>query len=326
MVKIEKAGSYIPQQIITNKNLVKQFSTDFDLEKWIVEKTGILERRKSDLKPSDQGVIATRNAIENLDHDVDFIIVNTFFGDYTMPQTATLIQQKLKLEKSFAFELNMPCAGPIYTMAIAKLFLDSGKYNTGLIIGVDKMLDVIDPEDYLMNSIFGEGAGAVLLKKNANSNSGIVDFYLGSSLENKEDENYALRVLGGKAAQPLNSFHPNSKKQYLQMEAREVKQFIIEKLKESVKWISSNHLTSIKEIDYVITHQANKVLIEKCLVDEGIPKEKILTTVEYLGNTGSASILITIAEHLTQIKQKNKHILICGMGGGMTWGAIYYKS
>lgn len=110
------------------------------------------------------------------------------------------------------------------------------------------------------------------------------------------------------------------------MDGWAVKQFIKEKIDESVNWIISTHLNSIEEIDYVITHQANKIIIENCLNSNGIPSEKILTTVEYLGNTASASILLTIAEHFDKFQESNKNFLICGMGGGLTWGAIYYKS
>ncbi|MGB3796466.1 MAG: ketoacyl-ACP synthase III [Alteraurantiacibacter sp.] len=324
MVKILSAGSYIPEQIITNRDIANCFYTDFDLEEWIVDKTGILERRKSNLKPSDQAVIAAKRAIHNYSGKIDFIIVNTFFGDYTLPQTATIIQQKLGLDDAFAIEINMPCAGPIYSMAMTSMFIKSKKYKAGLLIGVDKMLDLVDPDDYLMNSLFGEGAGALLLIED--SSSGIVDFFLGSSLDEKEDEQYSLRVLGGKAVYPIETYDKNSKNHYLLMEGREVKHFILEKLNESIDWIISKHLNSVHEIDYVITHQANKVVTEKCLVDREIPKDKILTTVEFLGNTGSASIHITISEHFSKFEEKNKNILICGMGGGLTWGAVYYRS
>ena len=86
------------------------------------------------------------------------------------------------------------------------------------------------------------------------------------------------------------------------------------------------HITNVDEIDYVITHQANKIVIEKCLEKNGINKDKLLTTVEYLGNTASASVFITITAHFEKFKEPNKNILICGMGGGLTWGAIFYKT
>lgn len=205
MISIKSVGSYIPEQVITNKNLVERFATDFDLENWIIGKTGILERRTSKLCPSDQAVIAVKNAISNFEGEIDFIILNTFFGDCTVPQTATIIQQKLDLKDAFAIELNMPCAGPIYTLAMADMFIKSQKYKIGLLIGVDKILDAIDPEDYIMNALFGEGAGAVLVQSTSNDN-GVVDFYLGSTLDNKENDDYSLRLLAGKANYPFDQF------------------------------------------------------------------------------------------------------------------------
>ncbi len=110
------------------------------------------------------------------------------------------------------------------------------------------------------------------------------------------------------------------------MDGKKVKTFINEKLNESIDWLLDNHIAETEDIDYVITHQANKVVIENCLKERGIPSKKILKTVELLGNTGSGSIYITIAEHFKIFKQTGKKILICGMGGGLTWGAIYYKT
>ncbi|WP_035716146.1 3-oxoacyl-ACP synthase III family protein, partial [Christiangramia echinicola] len=159
---ISSAGSYIPDEVISNKGLSEKFDQPFDIENWILDKTGILERRKSNLKPSEQGFLAAKE-MKLKDGEIDFIIVNTFTGDYTLPQTATLIQEKLGLKKAFAFEINMPCAGPVYALSMAEMFLKSGRYKKGLLIGVDKMLDAIDPDDFLMNVLFGEGAGAIVV-------------------------------------------------------------------------------------------------------------------------------------------------------------------
>ena len=324
---ITSAASYIPEEIITNKDLSGRFKQKFDIEDWILQKTGIVERRKSNLSPSKQGFLAAKDLLEKNGNDIDFIIVNTFTGDYTLPQTATLIQEKLGLDQAFAFEINMPCAGPVYAISIAEMFLKSGRYTKGLLIGVDKMLDAIDPDDFLMNVLFGEGAGALIVeKKESTLNKGIIDFYLGSYIEGDVGENYSLKVLAGKSNYPIQNYVLNQKDHFLQMEGRKVKNFIYEKLNESIEWLLKKHIESVDDLDYIITHQANKVVIEKCLKDQGIPSSKILKTVEFLGNTGSGSIYITIAEHFARFCEKNKKILICGMGGGLTWGAIFYKT
>ncbi|MBN2694457.1 ketoacyl-ACP synthase III [bacterium] len=326
MSMIEYVGSYVPEKIITNDDLVGLFKTDFDLKDWIVSKLGVIERRESEIVPSQQGYFAALDAINKAgDIQIDFIIVNTFFGDYSLPQTSTLIQRKLGLEKAFAFEVNMPCAGPIYTLSVADMMLKSGRYRYGLLVGVDKIRDLIDPEDYLMSALFGEGAGAVIVSNNNSDNKGIVDFYLGSYIDGDDsDENYSLKVLSGKAKYPIQS---NSNiNQYLFMDGREVKRFIVEKLNYTFDWLLSKHLDSLDELDYIITHQANKVVIERILEKRGVPTEKLRTTIEYLGNTASASVFITIAKHFECFKEENKNILICGMGGGLTWGGILYRT
>lgn len=325
MTKIISAGHFIPDDIITNHDLADKFHTDFDLPNWILTKTGIVERRQTNLLPSEQGVLAAEQALSGCNYDIDFIIVNTFFGDFTLPQTATLIQKRLGISQAFAFEVNMPCAGPIYTLSIADMFLKSGKFKNGLLIGVDKIRDLIDPKDYLMNALFGEGAGAVIVSNEADD-KGIVDFYLGSSLDGDDNDNFSLKVLAGKAKFPIQSYDNNMTTHYLLMEGKEVKDFIVQKIDEAVAWMLEKHINSVDKIDYVFTHQANKIVIENCLDKNGIAKNKLLTTVEYLGNTASASIFLTISAHFSRFKEPNKNILICGMGGGLTWGAIYYRT
>lgn len=230
MTQISFAGHYIPENVITNQNLADHFKTDFDLENWILSKTGIIERRQSNLLPSDQGTIAALAAIGDNCTDIEFIIVNTFFGDYTLPQTATLIQKKLGLKNAFAFEINMPCAGPIYSLSIADMFLKSGRFKKGLLIGVDKIRDLIDPEDYLMNALFGDGAGAIVVSNETQRNIGIVDFYLGSYIDGDENENYSLKVLAGKAKYPIQTYDNKQTNHYLLMEGKEVKYFITQKI------------------------------------------------------------------------------------------------
>ncbi len=110
------------------------------------------------------------------------------------------------------------------------------------------------------------------------------------------------------------------------MDGKEVKRFIVEKLNHTFDWLLSKHLKSLDELDYIITHQANKVVIERILEKRGVPTEKLLTTIEYLGNTASASVFITIAKHFECFQEENKNILICGMGGGLTWGGVFYRS
>ncbi|MBX2923239.1 MAG: ketoacyl-ACP synthase III [Chitinophagaceae bacterium] len=318
MTKIVSAGHYIPDNIITNRHLAEKFTTDFDLEDWIVLKTGIIERRQSDLLPSEQGTIAALAAMNNTESDIEFIIVNTFFGDYTLPQTATLVQKKLGLLNAFAFEINMPCAGPIYSLSLADMFLKSGKFKKGLLIGVDKIRDLINPKDYLMNALFGDGAGAVIVSKEVREGRGIIDFYLGSDVDGDESENYSLKILAGKAKYPIQTYNNTETNHYLLMEGKEVKNFIVQKINEAIKWLLAKHIKSVDELDYIITHQANKIVIEKCLEQNGISRTKILTTVEYLGNTASASIFITISKHFKEFQQADKNILICGMGGGLS--------
>lgn len=320
------AGHYIPDTIISNKDLSERYKTDFDLNSWIIEKTGICERRVSNLMPSDQGVIAAEMALLNAETKMDFILVNTIFGDYSLPQTSTIIQHKLGQSDAFAIEINMPCAGPVYSLSLADMILKAGKYRNGLLIGVDKITDIIDPQDYIMNALFGEGAGAIWVGISDEINKGVIDFFLGSSIDSDDENLYSLKILSGKAKYPIQHYDNTRKNHYLLMDGKKVKRFIIEKLNASIDWILKNHISKVSELDFVVTHQANKRVIENCLCMRGISKEKILWTVDDLGNTASASIFITISKHFDSIQMNNKKILICGMGGGLSWGAVYYQT
>lgn len=326
MTQIVSTGHYIPERIITNADLASRYDVDFDLTEWIINKVGVIERRESDMMPSAQGAVAGAMALDCSDGPVDFILVNTFFGDYTMPQTATLIQGKLGLPNAFAFEVNMPCAGPIYSLCLADMMFSSGRYRRGLLVGVDKIRDLIDPEDYLMNAIFGDGAGALVVSSCKTAGKGIVDFYLGSSVEDVADERYSLKVLAGKAKYPIQRHDLRDNSHYLLMDGRSVKHFIEDKLNEAVDWLLQKYLTDVDQLDYVVTHQANLLIIARCLAKKGIPSHRLLTTAEYLGNTASASVFLTISAHFERFLEKDKNILICGMGGGLTWGAIYYRT
>lgn len=324
-VKFTAAGAYIPENVITNDDLAARYKTVFDLSRWITLNLGISERRQSDLLPSDQAVIAARNALKQVEGTVDFLILNTFNGDYILPQTATLVQHKLGLRNCFALELNMPCAGPVYNIAVAVSFLLTNKYERGLLIGVDKMSSILDPNDHLMNALFGEAAGALIVERTSGE-AGIVDYFLESEMDGDLESDYALTILEGRAAYPPSDGKILNRRQYLQMNATKTKSFIIDKLTKTVEWVLGNQLLRITDIDYVICHQANRKLIERTLEGLGIDRKKILFTVDYLGNTCSASIFVTISEYFYIFQHPGKNILICGMGGGLTWGGIFYRT
>lgn len=324
--KILSTGIGLPENEIKNEelsNIVRNFDSAIaksTLDQWIQNHYGIKRRRwLTDIAlPSELAYTACLQALKRASvniKEVDFLILNTVYGDFTQPTTATTVQKLLGMKPgSFAFEINMPCSGPIFSLVTAHQFLLSGRYKHGLIVGVDKMSSCIDKKDFIMAGLFGDGAGACLL---APSTKGIIDYYLSSSGEDYND--MALSIPGGR------SMHPEPSKEFpiqLLMNGKKVEHFIDTCFHD----IQVNLLNkSDKQIDFVVPHQASLKAIEKNALKIGIAKEKIISTIEDYGNTSSASIFITLDKLLNSFDIQEKTIFLAGMGGGLNWGGLLYS-
>ena len=335
-VGILTTGIYLPEREVTNLDLEKQV-TNFDplisgctLDQWIQKHYGIIARRigRPDELPSEMASKAALDALEKAGlgaSEIDFIVLNTAFGDYNQPTTATAVQQKLNMrENSFALELNMPCAGPVYGIVVAIGLISTGMYKRGLVIGVDKMSSLVDPCDFKMASMFGEGAGACVVTSNGPNL--IQTWDLGSSGEKGAESEFALLIKGGKAANPFFFSKNTPGDHFLKMNGKKVEDLILKSISTGIEKVAKSAGLTTDDIKYIVPHQAAKKAILGATRALNIIDEKVVFSLPELGNTSSASLLITLDQLFKIGVNKGDSVVLVGMGAGLNWGSLLFKA
>lgn len=335
-VGIISTGAYVPGNVVANADL-ERIVKNYDpikgkgsLDHWYRRRYGIIERRWSnpDELPSDMAAAAGKDALRSAGleaSDIDFLILNTAFGDYAQPTTATQVQKKLGMRSnSFALELNLPCAGPVFGMVTAAHFLLGGRYKKGLILGVDKMSELVDKEDFRMAGLFGEAAAGCILGI-AESGGNILDFDLGSVGEEGSESEFALVIPGGKAANPASQMTVNERKHFLKMNGGLVESFIQENFVQSIQKLLDTHKLKPGDIKTLIPHQASRKLVQDNMESIGFQEHQIEFTIQDYGNTSSASVFLTLDQAWKKGFEPGDKIILAGMGGGLNWGALLYE-
>ena len=309
-------GSYLPKKILTNNDLSKKLDTS---DEWIKTRTGINQRYIADKKQlnSDLGFEAAKKTIKNSKiktSDIDLIIVATSTPDHTFPSTATKIQGKLGIKKGFAFDIQAACSGFIYAMSVADNFLLNNQASNALVIGSEIFSRILDWNDRSTCILFGDGAGAIVLSKNKKMNSGIISTELYS-----DGRFYDLLYVNGGVAF-------NQKAGHIKMKGREVFKHAVKKLVSCIQFNLKKNKLKKEDIDWIIPHQANKRIMDMTAIKLGIPKSKLLVTVDQYANTSSASIPLTLDYALSnKIIKRGQIIVFEAIGGGLTWGCSILK-
>ena len=309
-------GSYLPKKILTNNDLSKKLDTT---DEWIKTRTGINQRYIADKKQlnSDLAFEAAKKAIKNSKiktSDIDLIILATSTPDHTFPSTATKIQGKLGIKKGFAFDIQAACSGFIYAMSVADNFLLNNQASNALVIGSEIFSRILDWNDRSTCILFGDGAGAIVLSKNKKMNSGIISTELYS-----DGRFYDLLYVNGGVAF-------NQKAGHIKMKGREVFKHAVEKLVSCIQFNLKKNKLKKEDIDWIIPHQANKRIMDMTAIKLGVPKSKLLVTVDQYANTSSASIPLTLDYALSnKIIKRGQIIVFEAIGGGLTWGCSILK-
>ena len=309
-------GGYLPERILTNDDLAKTVETSHE---WIVKRTGIHCRHiaAENEKTSDLALAAARRALEAAGlaaADLDVIVLATATPDQTFPATATRVQAALGMTRGVAFDVQAVCSGFIYGLNIADNFIRLGQAETALVIGAETFSRIIDWTDRTTCVLFGDGAGAVVLRSQEgngdNGDRGILSTHLHS------DGRYhdMLYVDGG----------PSSTKTvgHLKMAGRDVFRHAVTNLSAVIEEaLEANGLTSA-DIDWIVPHQANLRILEGTAKKLKLSLEKIIVTVDRHANTSAASIPLALADAVERGRVKPGHLLVLeAMGGGFTWGA-----
>lgn len=313
-------GSYAPAKVVTNAELEKLVDTN---DQWIVERTGIRARRMAapDEAASDLALQAAQKALADakLDpKDVEAIVVGTITPDYPFPSAAAVLQGKLGNKKGFAFDVSAACAGSLYALSVADRFVASGAVKNALVVGVDVLTRICDWTDRNTCVLFGDGAGAMVLRPTDDPRRGI----LTTKLHTDGSLVPILYQPGGGSKDPISEKVVREKSHFVKMNGREVFKVAVRALEESCREVLAAEKLTPGDVTYVIAHQANKRILDATLERLEVPASKCWMNLENYGNTSAASVPMTLDEaNRAGWFKPGDVILMMAIGGGMAWGA-----
>ncbi len=320
-VQVVGVGSSVPSNVVRNEDLA---DLGYDAD-WIVQRTGILERRH--IEPgratSDLAVEAAQRCIEHAGvdpSDIDLLLLGTFTPDMPMPSTACLVQDRLGLCAP-AMDLHAACASFVYALVTGMQFVATGCSRMALIIGADCNSRVVNPADQHTYPLFGDAAGAVILTPGSDD-QGLLSYAMGAD---GSGANLLCRPMGGSKL-PFTEAVENDPRHFLQMEGRPIFKWAIRLLRETISDVLRRADMTLDDIDLVIFHQANMRIINSAVKDLGIDPDKVFNNLERYGNTSSASIPLALDEAYQQGRiDRGNHILFSGFGAGLAWGTVLMK-
>ncbi len=317
---IAGTGSYVPTKVLTNADLSSMVQTT---DEWIVDRTGIRERHIAapEQATSDLAFEAATRALDMAGvkaEDVEAILVGTITGDMPWPSTAAVLQGKMGNKKAFAFDISAACAGSLYALAVADRFVSTGVIKNALVVGAEILTRIVDWTDRNTCILFGDGAGAFVLKPTDDPKRGVgaINMHTDGSLWP------ILHQPAGGSRIPYSQKVLEERTGFLKMNGREVYKVAVRSLEECCREaLAANHLT-VGDVDYVIAHQANKRILDATLERLEIPPSKCWMNLEKYGNTSAASVPMTIDEaNRAGWFKPGDTILITAIGAGMAWGA-----
>ena len=321
-IGISAVGSSLPEQVITNADLHREYGMDPD---WIEQRTGIRERRRvaPGESTADLALRAAENAIGRAGvsvSDIDLIVVGTFTPDHRAVASACLVQAGLG-SRAPAFDVQAACSGFMYALATAGQFVATGNAQQALVIGADIVSSCCDPADRQTAPLFGDGAGAVLLQR-GEPQQGLVGYQLGAdgSLA------HTLYCPAGGSRIPPTPEAIAEGKHHLQMDGRRVYKWAVQTIVDSVRQVAEESGVSLQDIDLFILHQANIRIIDHAVRELGIDPDRVVNNVDRVGNTSAASIPLVLAEADAAGRiHRGDLVLMCGFGAGLTWGTGLFR-
>lgn len=314
------AGFYLPETIVTNRDLEERLSTS---DEWIVQRTGITRRHIA--APGETTSMLGQRAAEAAlrdaglqAKDIDLVIVATSTPDFTFPSVGTQIQYGLGMTGGAAFDLQAVCSGFVFAVATADKFLASGSHNRALVIGAETFSRILDWGDRTTAVLFGDGAGAIVLEarpgEGVTADRGVLTSHLRSDGRHREK----LWVDGGPSSTQTTG--------HLRMAGKEVFRHAVGMVTDVMSAAFAATKTSAADLDWFVPHQANRRIIDASAEKLGIAPEKVVVTVDRHANTSAASIPLALcaARDDGRIKRGDL-VMIEAMGGGFTWGSALIR-
>ncbi len=321
--RIIGTGSYLPEHVLTNAEIERMVETS---DQWIVERTGIRERRIAapSEATSDLAAVAARRALESAGvrpSEVDVILVATATPDMLFPATACLVQARLGATRAFAFDVSAACTGFLYGLSVADQYIRSGATRTVLVIGAEVLSRVIDWTDRTTCILFGDGAGAAVLRAEQ-GDRGILSTHVHADGALWD----FIHVPGGGSRHPPSEDTLVRRLQFLRMKGSETFKVAVRTLEETaLEALKANGL-SIGDIQWFVPHQANRRIIEAVGARLGLPGERVVMNLERVGNTSAASIPVALDELVRSRRVASDHLLLfAAFGAGLTWGSAIVR-
>jgi 3-oxoacyl-[acyl-carrier-protein] synthase-3 len=316
--KIIGSGGYLPPRIVSNDALAAELATRQieTSDTWIVERTGIRQRHLAEpgVTTSQLATLAAQAALADAGvqaAELDLIIVATSTPDFVFPSTACLVQDRLGASGGAAFDVLAVCSGFVYALATADAFIQAGRARTALVIGAEVFSSILDWSDRKTCVLFGDGAGAVVLR--ASDEPGIMAAQL-----NADGSQAKILCAAGNVAHGQVVGDP-----FLRMDGQAVFKLAVTSLAKSAREVCVQAGVELADIDWLVPHQANVRIINFLGRKLGIPDEKVVVTVDSHANTSAASVPLALdaARRDGRIKA-GETVLMQGVGGGFTWGSV----
>ena len=321
LVEIVATGRYLPDNVVTNEDLAKTLDTS---DEWIRTRTGISARRiaRNGTNAADMGAAAARIAMERAGvepGEIDILVLSTATPDRLLPSTACDTQALLGCTNAVAWDVTAACCGFIYGLSTAEGYLAAGRGEIALVVSTEKMSAIVDWEDRATCVLFGDGAGAAVVKPSNGGDRGILSSHL------RSDGNLAellYRPSGG-AVEPMSHDVIDGGRHLMRMQGREIFKNAVRSMAEACDHALQSAGLTAADVDLLVPHQANIRIIEATAKYAGIPRDKVFVNVDRYGNMSSASIPVALDEAQEQgLISEGDNILTVAFGAGLTWGAM----
>ena len=317
---VKGVGHYLPERVVPNSEFESTLDTT---DEWIRSRTGIKTRHfaADGETTSHMAAAASRKALADSGvepEEIDLVVLATSTPDSTFPSTATQVQGSLGITGGFAFDLQAVCAGFVYAMASANSLLVAKQASCALVIGAETFSRILDMSDRKTCVLFGDGAGAVVLKAENSRESGEDHGILASDIRSDGRYKDLLYVDGGVSTTKTAG--------HLRMDGREIFKHAVSKLASTTRDLLGKSTYAIEDVDLVVPHQANIRIIRATAKRLGFPEEKIVVTLDKHGNTSAASIPLALAVNSRSGRlRKGDLVVLKAIGGGLTWGSILLR-
>jgi len=323
-IEIAGTGLCVPQRAVSNAEFARRLDTS---DEWIVQRTGIRERRVAGPEEStlDFALPASRQALAEAGlapEDLDLIICATITPDHPLPSTACLLQAALGCRRIPAFDMAAACSGYVWGLVTAGQHIVTGMARNVLLVGAETLTRITDMEDRSTAVLFGDGAGAAVIRPAGDLRRGLLAARLGAD----GGRSMLIHVPAGGARHPASPDTLAQRSHYMKMQGREVYKFAVTQMDEIIRATAAEAGVPVAEIALIVPHQSNLRIIESACQRAGVPLERVVVNIDRYGNTSAASVGLALHEARTQGRiRPGDLVMLVAFGAGLTWGSALWR-